>query len=172
MTAPHRSRGLLTSALVLSTLPFLLTACSGGGTADASSTGTPGGPGIGAAWGSCMRDAGYDVQDPTDDLVRTGAAPVPEGVDRDRFSEAAGTCSRSVGVQGADQADIQRWEREYAQVASCIRDNGYPDYPEQEPGGISADPETYPRAAEPAFEQAFHDCLAKYSPDTKTQSVG
>lgn len=159
----------MAAALAVGTVAGL-SACSDRGDPHAGST-TAAPSGIGSRWGACMRDAGFDVQDPTEQQVRNGAVITPSGVDEGRFHTAADTCSRQLGVERADSAQQDRWTREYAQVASCVREE-YPDFPEQEPGVLSVDPEEYPRATEEAFQQRFDTCMTKYSPDTKTQDAG
>lgn len=166
-TTTRRLRGTLGSLAVLGTLPFLLIACSG---PSESSTAARADAGAGATWGACMRDAGFDVPDPDDATVASGVTSGPAGVDQAAFSEAAKTCAQRAGVEPASDADHQKWSRQYTQVASCIREHGYPDFPEQKDGGIST--MDYPRAQEPAFEETFDECLAEYSPDSQTRSAG
>lgn len=173
MHTPSRSRSrrgirtLLVAAAVAVVLPFSIAACSSQPSAS-SSAGTA--SGVGAKWGSCMRDAGFDVQDPDDASVEAGFSNPPAGADDEEYGRASSTCSEQAGVERASTADHQKWERQYAQVATCIRENGYEDLPEQEPGTIQTD--GYPRAEEPGFNDVFMDCLAEFAPDTKTQGVG
>lgn len=161
----HRGRALIAAALLLCTLPLGLAACStsstGGDTVADSSAG------VGAAWGSCMREAGFDVEDPDDALVESGMSRTPAGVDGQEFSKASSVCSQKAGVERSSSAELQKWERQYAKVASCIRDHGYDDFPEQQAGGLST--EGYARAEEPEFDRVFRDCLAEFSPDTQVQ---
>ena len=148
-----------------------LTACSGGTPPNGDGATAADGPGIGAQWGSCMRAAGFEVQDPDDDQVRSGTVLTPQSGDREAFATAAGKCSTDLGIEPADTAEQDKWTREYARVASCIRDE-YPDLPEQQPGSLSFDPETYPRAREDGFQERVDECLAEFSPGTKSQPVG
>lgn len=143
-----------------------LSACSGAGSPSAADTQST--SGIGARWGACMRDAGFDVEDPADDMVASGTVTIPQGVDQGRYEEEAASCSDRVGVQRADTSEEQKWARQYSQVADCIREHGYDDFPEQTDGGITT--QGYPRASEPEFEETFQQCLHEYSPDTKTQA--
>lgn len=166
-TNTRRLRGTLGSLALLAALPLLLVACSGQSDTD---TAPRADAGTGAKWGACMRDAGFDVQDPDDASVRAGLSQAPSGADQDAFAKAAASCAQRAGVEPADSADTQKWEREYAQVASCVRDD-YSDFPEQEPGGFTVD-DSYPHAEEPAFKQTVADCMQEFSPDTQTQSVG
>lgn len=119
--------------------------------------------GLGTKWGSCMRDAGFDVEDPTDETVSTGAVITPPGVDQVRFAQAAQTCGRQIGVGGASSAEKDKWKRQYAAVDSCIRET-YPDAPAQEPGSLDYGD----LSQDPAFQQAWDDCMAKHAPDTQS----
>lgn len=161
----------MTSALVLG-LAVGLAGCSG--TApdrpDASSS-AAGATGIGAEWGACMRTAGFDVEDPSDDLVRSGTVLAPQGVDQERYAAAADRCSSDLGVERTDSASKDEWARQYERTASCIRE-AYPDYPEQPSGSLGLSPEDYPRATEPGFQQKADACLEEFSPGTKTQHAG
>ena len=168
MTTTTRTRTAIATLVLAVTLPLALASCS----TDSAPTATDAAAGVGATWGDCVRDAGFDVQDPPDDMLERGTITMPEGVDQQSWDQAASKCSALAGVERADTADQQKWARQYDQVASCIRDHGYDDFPEQEPGSIGVDREAYPRAKEPEFEQTFQDCLAEYAPDTKTQDAG
>jgi hypothetical protein len=118
-----------------------------------------------------MRAAGLSVEDPSDDEVTHGTVKTPAGVDQGRYQVAAVKCGKELGVQPPDAAEKEKWARQYDQVASCIRD-AFPDFPEQEPGSIGWDSDTYPTSEEPAFKQRNAECMQKYAPDTKTQHVG
>ncbi|PZF57709.1 hypothetical protein DEJ23_06085 [Curtobacterium sp. MCSS17_008] len=167
MTTTSRSTTFRTAAFLAVALPFGLAACSSDDTTSTSTEAAA--DGVGAKWSACMRDGGFDVADVSDDEVRSGVQVVPPGVDRDAWSTRAGDCSRQLGIQGSSDAQHQKWERQYAAVASCIRENGYPDFPEQEPGGISTG--DYARATEPEFEEVFQECLHEYAPDTQTKQL-
>lgn len=117
-----------------------------------------------------MRSAGFTVEDPSDDQVSSGTVTSPAGADQERFRSAADRCADDLGVHRADSATKEKWNREYDQVASCVRET-YPDFPQQQPGSISFNPDEYPPAGEPAFQERADECMAKYSPDTKRQDV-
>ncbi|NII40912.1 hypothetical protein E9228_001548 [Curtobacterium flaccumfaciens] len=174
-TLNHDMRGLSRVLLAATTAALLvagLTGCSG---SDASTAGRAAGAtdasGLGAQWGSCMRAAGFAVEDPSDDQVRSGTVLAPQGGHQQAFGTAAAACSSDLGIEQIDSAEKDRWTREYARVASCIRDE-FPDYPEQEPGGLALGPEEYPRALEDGFQERADECLRKYSPDTRSQTAG
>ena len=156
------------TALLVIGLATGLSACSAGGAGDQDAAGAGGGRG--AQWGACMRSAGFDIDDPSDDQVSSGTVTAPQDVDRERFDPAAEQCLTEVGANGADTASKERWKREYDRVASCIRED-YPDFPEQQPGTLSFDPQTFPPAGEPEFQDRVDSCLHEYSPDTKTQGA-
>jgi len=162
------TRPLRAIALVLAVGAVLpLAACASTTSASPSSGPHSAAAGLGERWGSCMRDAGIDVTDPEDDAVRSGAVQTPDGADQEEFTRASKRCAESLGVTGLSNADRQRWEREYAAVADCVREHGYPDLPEQQPGVL--DFHAYPRSSEDGFQQALSDCMAEFSPDTKQQ---
>jgi len=164
MTSTHSPlRRAVAAASLALFLPLGLAACS---SSDDAGTASGTSAGVGAAWSACMRDAGFPVADATDEQVSSGTFQVPAGSDQASFSSQAGTCARSVGVEGASDAENQKWDREYDAVASCIRENGYPDFPPQEPGVIGTG--DYVRASEPAFEEVWQTCLAEHSPDTRS----
>lgn len=163
----HRRTAVLAALLIAGAAPFALAACSSGSDA---STAKDTAAGVGAKWGSCMRDAGFTVQDPSDADLESGLTQSPPGSDQEEFGKSASSCREKAGVQGASDADKQKWEREYAKVASCIRERGYPDFPEQEPGVL--DVGGYARGQEPGFQKVMQACTEEFSPDTKTQNVG
>lgn len=142
--------------------PLALAGCSSA-QPDAAPTSTA--SGTGAKWGACMRDAGFDVPDPTDAQVSSGTTTVPQGVDETRYATQASTCSEQLGVARSDSAQRQEWARQYDRVASCIRERGFDDFPEQREGAI--DTNGYPRAQDPAFQQTFTTCLQEHAPDTQ-----
>lgn len=167
-SVPARTGRVAVTAATLVLALVGLVACSSTGNDTASDSRTSSAQGIGAKWGHCMREAGYDVPDPDDALVASGTVLTPQGVDEDQYAADADECSTRLGVQRSDSADQDKWTREYAQVASCIREE-YPDYPEQEPGVLGMSPDDYPRATEEAFQHRADECLRKYSPDTRQQ---
>ena len=163
-----RSARFLAALAVAALLPLTCTACSSDPEPSAA-TSAPA-AGIGAKWGSCMRDAGFEIVDPTDEAVSSGVVTRPTGADADEFDRAAGECQKAAGVRGADSAQRQRWDRQYEQVANCIRENGFADLPEQRTGSL--DFCSYPRVTEPEFDRVTDRCLQEFAPDTQTQPVG
>lgn len=164
-TFRHHRLTSLAALLLIGSIPLGLTACSSGPDTSTAKDATSG---VGVKWGSCMRDAGFNVQDPTDAQVESGVMQVPPGNEQEEFKRAASACTREAGVQGASSADKQKWEREYAKVASCIRED-YADFPEQQPGAL--DFSSYPRSEESGFQKVMQACLEQFSPSTTSQNV-
>lgn len=110
----------------------------------------------------CLRDKGYDVPDPGSEDAEVA---VPEGADPDRYLQDSAACDAAAGLDGA-AADAEEPESLTAavapQIAECMRDAGYPDFPEDE-DAIGAfqnhadDPE--------AVGTALQTCTAKSLPD-------
>lgn len=167
--------GLLSRAAIATTLALSLASCSGESDAPSASdarSASDGATGIGAKWSECMRAAGFDVPDADDSAVESGVFHAPAGVGQGDFGQAAEACAEKLGVSGASSADKQKWARQYAQVADCVRENGYPDFPPQPAGSITFSESKYPRAAEEQFKKVSMDCLQKYAPDTQMQNPG
>jgi hypothetical protein len=166
-TTPRTTRPLrstLAGAIGAVALLALLTGCSSPSGAPTASGAA--GTGVGAKWGECMRTAGFETEDPSDELVESGAAMMPGGVDEDAWTKAAATCSEQIGVERADSAKEDEWARQYDRVASCIREE-YPDFPEQEPGSLVLSPDQYPRASEQGFQDRSDECMEQFASDTK-----
>ncbi|MBF4605117.1 hypothetical protein [Curtobacterium sp. VKM Ac-2884] len=168
-TTRNRGTALIAAALIACTTPFALAACSTGPDSAADTTKSAA-AGIGAKWGDCMRDAGYDVQDPDDAMVSSGAMQIPPSADQEEFLAAGTDCAEKAGVKRTSNAEKQKWERQYAQVASCIRDDGYPDFPEQKPGTFS--PDGYAHSEDDEFKKTVQECMDEFAPDVQTQHVG
>ncbi|UBQ03037.1 hypothetical protein [Curtobacterium sp. TXMA1] len=159
-----RTKSLLTAIALIAVLPLGLTACSPSDpTADHT---TAAAEGVGARWAACMREGGFEVQDASDEQITSGAFSMPSGVDEEAFGKRSDTCREQLGVHGADDAQKQEWARQYDAVASCIRENGYPDFPEQQEGSL--DFGNYARAQEPRFDSAVQACMQEFAPDTRS----
>jgi hypothetical protein len=111
--------------------------------------------------GSCLRDAGYDVEDA--DLVQ-GVVAAPAGVDADSYVDDFETCRSELpaGMGGGDQEgpsadDIAALQESGLKVAQCVRDAGFPDFADPVDGdfGMMSTEQT-------PENQAFFDCDAKF----------
>ncbi len=63
------------AALAIVAAPLALAGCSA--TPAASTQDSTSAVSLGSRWGDCMRDAGFDVEDPSDDQVRSGTVVAP-----------------------------------------------------------------------------------------------
>jgi hypothetical protein len=152
-------RALLASLLV----PVLLTGCSPApddGSRPAA-TGTPSASATSATSaaevGVCMRDRGHDVDD--SQFTASGGSrarvSVPPGVDADRWTADLAACSG--GAADAPAAQPAPGQDELGRkAAACIRDGGFPDYPD----GIEDQRRWKPSDAD-TFERVAEDCDAK-----------
>jgi hypothetical protein len=166
MKSRERTRNRLPAIAVAAALVAVLAGCSAGDEPSVQEAAD----GAGRTWGSCMRAQGIDIDDPSDDAVRSGSVPRPQSIEQGQFDEAAADCFAKVGIEPKSTADKQKWDREYAKVADCIRDAGFDDFPEMEPGGFGWD--DYAREDEPEFQDTVASCMQQYSPDTQSQNVG
>lgn len=154
-TRTRRTRSLIALGAAALLLPGLLAACSGGGPRD---DGTPdaGAAAKGSALASCMRDKGYDMQDP--DGGSTAEIGTPDGVDGEQYradlQDCVGDGSGAGDAQAAKPApglaDKQR------ESAACIRDGGFPDYPDDQDAKAS-----YRPADQAAFDEVAKACDTK-----------
>lgn len=91
-----------------------------------------------AAFAQCMRDNGIDMPDPQVDggRVRFGAPPEGGGeVDRDKARAAQQACKHLL-PNGGEPPKLSAEELEKArQFSQCMRENGYPDFPDPQPDG-------------------------------------
>ena len=131
----HRasSSALLAASALL--LAPLLAACSPGGGSDApSSSASAGGTSsVDAQLGSCLREAGYDVDDA--DLHGGGVVAPPPGWDVDEYATALEGCRAELPAeQGAAEApsadDVAAFQAAALEVAECVREKGFEDFPD------------------------------------------
>ena len=169
-TGTMRKHGAVTAALAgLAVLPVLLAGCSGGGGGDgAGPTASPSAAAdtrpSAAELGDCMRDKGYDVDDSEVGGSGTGGGArlaVPEGVDPAKWSDDLIACAGSTGAGEAPAAQpIPGNDELLRKTAACIRDGGFPDYPDDledrrrwEPG----DADAFDRVARDCDDEVFGD---------------
>jgi len=92
----RRRRSVLATAALLCVLPLALSACASGSEASSVKDATAG---VGAEWGACMRDAGFDVDDPDDASVESRVQATPAGAEQDEFQRAGARCAEEAGVR-------------------------------------------------------------------------
>ncbi|WP_144710021.1 hypothetical protein [Curtobacterium pusillum] len=157
-TTTRRTRTLVALATLL-LLPGALTACSGG-TPDDHET-KPAGAGAGATTASCMRDKGYDMDDPS---TSDGGMKVsiPDGVDKEQWQEDMDACLGDDGGAGGSgmAKPAPGVDAKSGQVAKCIRDAGFSDYPDDMDARSkyrAADQDAFETAAQECSDEAFGD---------------
>lgn len=127
----------------------------------ASDSPTPSADGAAAKWGSCMRDAGISIEDPTDAELASGGLRIPEGIDEDAFQRASAGCG---GPKGASTAQKDTWTKQTQGYIACMAEAGITGFDESQAaqGTISwegIDQET------PAFKAADPACKKKHLSD-------
>jgi len=151
-TRTRRTRSLVALGAAALLLPGLLAACSGGGPG-ADSTPDAGTAAKGSALASCMRDRGYDMQDP--DGGSSAQISTPDGVDEEQYRADLKDC---VG-DGSGAGDAQMAKpmpgaaEKLHEEAACIRDGGFSDYPDDQEAMA-----TYRPADQDAFEEVAKAC--------------
>jgi hypothetical protein len=149
------------AVLALLLVPALLTGCSAPPRDESRppATGMPSAASAASAAevGACMRDRGHDVDD--SQFAESGGSSaqvsVPPGVDADRWTADLIACSG--GVADAPAAQPAPGQDELGrEAAACIRDGGFPDYPD----GIE-DQRRWKPTDPDAFDRVAKDCDAK-----------
>jgi hypothetical protein len=119
------------------------------------------------AYARCMRENGIpDFPDPdfTDD-GRGVSLRMPEGVDRQKVEAANEQCRQYMPNGGEPgQVDPQALER-LRKFAQCMRDNGFPDFPDPGAGGLMINGNEHPEWSpdNPDFVAAQKAC-EQYAP--------
>jgi hypothetical protein len=173
--------GLIVSALLA--IVLLATACAGGSNgpgvagegASTSPSASPSGDRADAAlaYARCMREHGIsDFPDP-----QPGGGPIQVGPGSNwntpQFNAADDAC-KSLLPQPSEEQQRQAFEDMLA-YARCMREHGFPDFPDPEPGGgfdISADQGSDLDPNNPQFQAANKACGGPSYGDKNTQSNG
>jgi hypothetical protein len=159
-----RSRSAVAVLAGLLLLPGLLTACSSTPTPDsASGSGASKNAGASKSSGAaklaaCMRDKGYDMADPSSSAINLSA---PDGVDADQWRSDLVSCTGD--GKGPGEANVAKpmpgMEDMARDMAECMRDNGFADYPddqgEQATYTPSGDASTYADVEQTCGEKAY-----------------
>ncbi|WP_144756410.1 hypothetical protein [Curtobacterium pusillum] len=108
-------------------LPGLLAACSSAPDTSNASDG-PANAGA-AALAECMRDKGYDMEDPSSGGLKLSP---PDGVDADQWREALVGCTgKGSGAGEAAPAQALPGGEDMARaIGECMRKAGYEDFPD------------------------------------------
>lgn len=159
LTTTRRTRSLVAVAAALVLLPGLLAACSSGTPKAEETSGTKSGSGSSLA--SCMRDKGYDMEDPSA-KSRVQTLSAPDGVDKEQWTKDFEQCLG--GEEGAGEGGFAAAkpmpgsEEKMREAAKCIRDGGfsdYPDGPEAQAKYKADDEDAFEDVARKCDEQAF-----------------
>lgn len=161
---PLRSRATLVATAAALLAAGLLAGCSAGAPDDDPTAG--GDPRSSSAqMGECLRAAGYDVADP--DFSQGIAIDPPAGVDVDVYVKAFETCAGEVGGDlGAlaappDPAEVAELQEANLEVARCVREKGFEDFPDPVDGVFDGVRST----TSSPVEDAYLDCDAEFGPN-------
>lgn len=142
-----------------------LTACSAGSDAPDAAGGTTSAGGSQRekllANAKCLRDKGYDV---SDEQFTSGRFSIPEGADPDEYQKASAECS----AKNRSAGDAQGQATPFGfgpEVAACLRDSGFADYPD-DPG---AQGEYVPQDGD-GFGAALGKCVAEHGDGAGVQA--
>jgi len=153
MTTTRRTRSLMSAAAAVVLLPLLLVGCSDTAPDDDTTT-AAGGAAPGVALAECMRDRGYDMPDPG-----TGGGSMqlsaPDGVDPEQYQEdLTGCLDDSAAAGDAQAAQPMPGSEEIARkTAECLREQGFPDFPDDQEAQNRFQPDD-----QEAFDEAAHTC--------------
>ncbi|QKS86516.1 hypothetical protein [Curtobacterium flaccumfaciens] len=158
MTTTRRTRSLMSAAAAAVLLPLLLVGCSDTASDDDTTTAS-GGAAPGVALAECMRDRGYDMPDPG-----TGGGSMqlsaPDGVDPEQYQEDLKGCLDDSAAAGDAQAaqPMPGSEEIARKTAECLREQGFPDYPDDQDAQMRFQPDdqqAFDDAAGPCTDAAF-----------------
>jgi hypothetical protein len=129
-----------------------------------------------ALLGSCLRDAGFDVDDAQ--LAMEGVVAAPTGTDVEAFTDALSACRDELPAEqrgGDDEptaADLAELQEANLAVAECVREKGFDDFPDPVDGGFPreiASGSTDPGARD-ARTEAFFACSDEVGPNSEGRS--
>jgi len=154
-----KTNTLIAVAAAVVLLPGLLAACSAAPSSDSTDKASGTGKGSGVSMSSCMRDKGYDMPDP-DSGSRVQTLSAPDGVDEEQWNADLQTCMGGEGGagDGFKAAKPAGSPEQLQQIAKCIRDNGFSDYPDDEQGQMSykpSDADAMQKASQKCFDEVI-----------------
>jgi|GEM_PF-1903122 len=160
MTTTRRTRSLMSVAAAVVLLPLLRVGCSDPAPDDDATTAS-GGAAPGVALAECMRDRGYDMPDPG---TGTGGGSMqlsaPDGVDPEQYQDDLKGCLDDSAAAGDAQAaqPMPGTEEIARRTAECLREQGFPDYPDDQDAQMRFQPDdqqAFDEAAGPCTDAAF-----------------
>lgn len=108
----------------------------------------------------CMRDNGIDMPDPEFGTAGGTRMRMGEGEDPQKAEEARQTCKHHLPNGGEPPALDPAALEQLRKMSQCMRENGFPDFPDPEPSGggikLDAGPEMDPTS--PEFKAAQEVC--------------
>jgi len=170
-SARRRTSALGTLSVCAVLLPALLAGCSTDDDATSAATSAGGGTSASAQLGQCLRDAGYDVDDP--DLDEGMVVAVPNGADADEYAAAFAECREGLpesagggeAAQEPSAAELAEWQESQLKVAECVRQEGFEDFPDPVDGAF---PQTNWSTTSSTPEQdAFFACSERFGPSAE-----
>jgi hypothetical protein len=142
-------------------------ATAGSGAPKAGASAAAGGQDSQLPFSQCMRDQGF-AWFPDSGADGGLKVSVPDGTDQKKFEKAEQACRAY--APGANQNGTISAEdlTKLRQVSQCVRDSGFPDYPDPDANGsIQIDgKDTGISPDDPAFQKAMRECQ-KYLPPRK-----
>lgn len=153
-------------------LALALAGCAQSGPGDGVAT--AGGPGTSATtsastgpdpdgpfkYSKCVRENGVpDFPDPKTDGGGGFSLAVPEGVDKSKVDAAHEKCKHLMPNGGEPQKASPEAIEEGRRMAQCMRENGFPDFPDPDANGgiaIQGGPGLDPK--DPKFQEAEKKC--------------
>lgn len=152
----QKTKTLIAVAAAVVLLPGLLAGCSGAPSSDSTDRAS-GSKGSGASLSSCMRDKGYDMPDPSSggDTLSLSA---PDGVDTEQWSADFDKCMDDSGAGDVQAAKPMGNPEQLQQIAKCIRENGFADYPDDQEGQMAykpSDGDALQEASGKCFDEVF-----------------
>ncbi|WAL66875.1 hypothetical protein ORV05_03445 [Amycolatopsis cynarae] len=173
-----RLRTALLPALLLT---LTVAACGGSGdgsgiaTAGGTATATPSGTSTGSdqdkmlKFVRCMRENGVNVADPVD-----GQPPViTEGMaTKEQMRTAQEKCKQyAPTITGNGKTVDPETQEQLRKVAQCMRENGFPNFPDPTDKGLAFDEKSGINPQDPKFVAAQQKC-DQYAPQHGTGTVG
>lgn len=152
-TTTRRTRSLMCAVATVVLLPMLLVGCSDTAPDDDTTT-AAGGAAPGVTLAECMRDRGYDMPDPG-----SGGGSMqlsaPDGVDPEQYQEDLKGCLDDSAAAGDAQAaqPMPGSEEIARKTAECLREQGFPDFPDDQEAQNRFQPDD-----QEAFDEAAHTC--------------
>ena len=147
--------------------PTVATAGSSAPKANAGTTAS--GESSGLKFSQCMRDQGLSWF-PDPDANGGLKVSIPDGVDQSTVDKAQQACKQYAPGANRNGGQISAEDlNKLRQVAQCIRDHGFPNYPDPDSNGntqidskkLGVEPD------DPAFQKAMQECQ-KYMPQRRS----